>query len=143
MSSYLNTDRKVLRAEARLILERVLAEPKTAAEKAVVSAKLADVSLTLAAARAGKAVVVPMGWDDDQRALWSILVDYHREGIEEWQRLAEQAKSDLLADYHRKEIENRLAKQAKSDKAYFGSLGNYMAEELKELKEWEAKKSAK
>jgi hypothetical protein len=33
--------------------------------------------LTLQAARAGKAVVVPMGWDEDQRALWDLLVDFH------------------------------------------------------------------
>jgi predicted RecA/RadA family phage recombinase len=77
MSSYLNAAPEVLRAEVRLLLERMLELPKTAAEKAVVGAKLADVSLTLQAARAGKAVVVPMGWDEDQRALWDLLVDFH------------------------------------------------------------------
>jgi hypothetical protein len=77
MSSNVNVATDAVKSEARLILERMLAEPKTADEKKVVEAKLADVSLTLQAVRSGKDVVVPMGWDENQQALWAMLKEYH------------------------------------------------------------------
>ena len=77
MSSYLNASPAIIKAEVRLLLERMLAEPKTAAEKASVDAKLADVSLVIRAARGGAAVFVPMGWDDDQKSLYEMLRDFH------------------------------------------------------------------
>lgn len=79
MSSTLiaSVEKKYVWAEVRLILERMLSEPKTVEEKAVVDAKLADVAMVLKAARAGADVVVPAGWDDDQQTIWGLLVKVH------------------------------------------------------------------
>lgn len=59
-------------SEARLLLERMLECPKTAAEKVVVKAKLARVSLAVEVAR--YATFVPTDWDDNQKALYGLLV---------------------------------------------------------------------
>ena len=83
-SNILKASPDEIRAETRLLLERMLAGPKTAEEKKAVDAKLADVSLVVQAARAGRDVVVPMGWDEDQQALWAMLKEYH--GIEAVQK---------------------------------------------------------
>lgn len=86
MSSNISASPKDIRAEVCRIISRMLAEPKTADEKKVVEGKLADVSLTLQAARAGKPIVVPMGWDEDQQALWAMLKEYHGVALETVQK---------------------------------------------------------
>ena len=76
-SNTLKASPEEVRAETRLLIERMFAGPKTADEKKAVDAKLADVSLVLIEARAGREYIVPMGWDEDQQALWGLLKAYH------------------------------------------------------------------
>lgn len=76
-SNILKASPEAIRAETRLLLERIYAGPKTAVEKKAVEGKLADVSLVLIEARAGREYIVPMGWDEDQQALWGLLKTYH------------------------------------------------------------------
>ena len=77
MSSIIKASPEAVRAETRLLLERIYTEPKTPEEKRAVEAKLGDVSLVLIEARAGRDYTVPMGWDEDQQALWKLLKEYH------------------------------------------------------------------
>jgi hypothetical protein len=64
-------DRKFLKEEVRRVIRRMLREEGA-------SKRLTDVSLVLRHARSGMPVVIPMGWDDDQRDLWKLLASFHR-----------------------------------------------------------------
>jgi hypothetical protein len=64
-------DREFLKEEIRLLVRRILREEDA-------SKRLTEVSLVLRHARSGMPVVIPMGWDDDQRDLWKLLASFHR-----------------------------------------------------------------
>lgn len=69
-TSPLSAMRAWVRENARTMIKRIL-------ENGNGQEKLADVSLTLRQARAGRPYVVPMSWDDDQRSLWELLANFH------------------------------------------------------------------
>lgn len=67
-----------MKQKAKELISRILREN----EEDVAQAKLGDIAATLVVARAGRPVIIPASWDDDQRELWKALANYHGFGKE-------------------------------------------------------------
>jgi hypothetical protein len=77
MSSDISTSPETIRAEIRLAIESIFSGRKTSAEKLDADMKLSAVMAFAEAAGLGAFVLIPADWDEDQRAIYDLLLQVH------------------------------------------------------------------